>query len=129
MYRTLKLLVGVVAGLVMILGVGLALPSTAQSAPITQEKQTRSKVDVAVAKATVQFLMSRGGNKKPSVYETRVVGNYALTSWLRGEAGGQALLRRDAKGWKVLAAGGGAMGYDEARRLGVPPETAAQLFK
>ena len=108
------------------------LPLMAQQAPVSAPKVKQTKptvVDAAVAQATTQHFTARGTNAPFKVTRTKVVGEYALSHWLWGEAGGQALLRSRNGQWKVTNSGGGAMNVQTLQGLGVPPDVAIQLLK
>jgi hypothetical protein len=53
--------------------------------------------------------------------------NFALASWVWGEAGGQAVLKKDGK-WVVISAGGGRVDEKTLLSLGVPQEIAHQMI-
>lgn len=63
----------------------------------------------------------------PAVYQVAIVNGYALTSWMWGEGGGQALLRKKGHHWSVVRAKGGDMDQNILVAFGVPPATAATL--
>lgn len=53
---------------------------------------------------------------------------YALATWTRGDAAGQALLRKEGPGWTVLAQDQGWMGIRGLSREGVPDQVARRLM-
>lgn len=100
---------------------------SAQAAPeISGDYQTAQQAAPALAKLTCspELFDSTSHCQLTSV---RVIGDWALTGWLAGEAGGQALLRKVGKSWKYVSGGGGAMNAQEAVAAGVPQATAEFL--
>lgn len=58
-----------------------------------------------------------------------IVGDYALSDWVKGEDGGRALLRKTNGQWRIVGCGGD--GFKNAKVLqmaGVPKHTAKQLI-
>ena len=62
-----------------------------------------------------------------SVTQIALVNGYALTTWLCGKAGGQALLTKGSTGWSVSAIHGGHMDASILVAFGVPSTTASNL--
>lgn len=57
-----------------------------------------------------------------------VAGDYAVSGWSQGEAGGRALLRKTAAGWAIhLCAGAGLKDAAELIKIGVPEPQAHEL--
>jgi hypothetical protein len=55
-------------------------------------------------------------------------GDYALASWLYGEMGGQVLLKKENKQWRVITGGGGSLeDVNYLMQQGVPRENAEGL--
>lgn len=100
--------------------------SWAQTQLPTAHTIAQTSTQDQIAAVVRQHLTRNGGTAQPNVRRVRVAGDFALATWTRGEAGGQALLRRDQSGWRVLQSGGGAMDVGTLRGLGVPTDAIAQ---
>jgi hypothetical protein len=87
--------------------------------------------DLAIAKATIWHLLSSKSKSKsqPTVRRTTVEGKYAIATWQWGEAGGQSILIKQGKRWKVVGSGGGAVNLEILRQKGVPDKIADQLMQ
>jgi len=58
---------------------------------------------------------------KPGIDSIAIADGYSLVSWHRGEhIAGQAVLRKQPDGWKILSYGGGALGFKGLRDLNIP---------
>lgn len=64
---------------------------------------------------------------KPQVTHVVVAGNYALATWLWGEGGGEAVLKKNQGIWQVVSSSGGAFTSEFLIDLGVPVDTAKAL--
>jgi hypothetical protein len=102
-----------------------ALPRAVASAPAPAEK---TAIQQALRIATDDDVQSTTANLK--LEQLAVDSGYALTSWTRGEAGGQALLRKEEGSWKVVMHGNGNgwLGLRGLGRAGVPAETSRRLL-
>ena len=100
-------------------------------ASVKKSTKTKAVTDSAVAKATVAELVSKVSKTaaQPIVTRTTVEGNYAIATWLWGEAQGQAILAKKQKRWQVLSAGGGAINLTTLKEVGVPEKTARSLMQ
>lgn len=88
-------------------------------------------VNPAIAQATVTRLLSNANKplELPRVYRTTVEGNYAIASWLWGEAGGQTILAKKQGRWRVLRSGGGAIDVGTLKSAGIPEKAARTLMQ
>jgi hypothetical protein len=133
MKRVLRGLRWIVVGWALVVGLGMFPPSTAQTLPEGQKKEVKSRtvnaVDERVSQATIRHLKNAGGKRQPRITRTKVVGNYAIANWMRGESGGQALLQQSNNEWNVLQSGGGAMNRALLTGAGVPLDQAEQLLR
>jgi hypothetical protein len=94
-------------------------------------KSTTSASDPAIAKATIEHLLSSKSQSKvqPKVRRTTVEGKYAIATWQWGEAGGQSVLIQQGKRWKVFGSGGGAVNLEILKQKGVPDKIADRLIQ
>jgi len=95
-------------------------------ATATQPIQIAQNSDQVVVKKIVQQQL--GKSKQFKVRKVAVASSYALVSWIEGEAGGQALLQKQAGAWKILTHGGGWLGLGGLKQAGVPQATAERLL-
>lgn len=95
------------------------------------QAKDRVSVNPAISQATVAQLLSKVTKplKQPRVYRTTIEGNYAIASWLWGEAGGQTILIKKQGRWQVLRSGGGAVDVGTLKTAGVPEKTARTLMQ
>ncbi|MEM6427510.1 MAG: hypothetical protein AAF728_20480 [Cyanobacteria bacterium P01_D01_bin.128] len=117
----------------------LDLPTTAATSPlensIAQATQTDEQSDEAIQAAVVQTtlddLLADASNAtvEPEVYQTVILGDYALASWLWGEGGGQSVLSKESGEWQVLSSGGGAVDAATLETLGIPADAARTLIE
>jgi len=82
--------------------------------------------EAAIVRQVVQQQLGR--SNRFSVRKVAVSGSYALVSWNEGEAGGQALLKKQSHRWALLTHGGGWLGLRGLTSNGVPRSTAEQLL-
>ncbi|MEL7358229.1 MAG: hypothetical protein AAFN40_16900 [Cyanobacteria bacterium J06560_6] len=141
-YKHLSLLALTVCTVVVI-GSGLAkavfIPGTSQAdfdapsvvAQALPNEQEISPEETAVTEATVTHLQQGSGNspQPPTVRRTVIEGDYALATWIWGEAGGQTVLSRTDETWTVLTGGGGAIDVAGLEAVGVPTAIAEQLIE
>jgi hypothetical protein len=86
--------------------------------------------DVAAVRATEQGSWSANfkAAAPPKIQDVRVVGDYAVLGWVKGESGGMSAYHRTASGtWKQFMHGGGAFGAKDLEANGVPASIAKQL--
>jgi hypothetical protein len=95
-------------------------------AAATQPVQVVQQVDPALVKQIVQRQLGQSTQFK--VRKVAVASSYALVSWSEGEAGGQALLYKQAGTWKILTHGGGWLGAGGLAQAGVPQAIAERLL-
>jgi hypothetical protein len=81
----------------------------------------------AVQQATLKYLDS-SSTVSARIDRTAISEGFALVSWVRGEIGGTALLKRDNGSWEVIASGGGLIGVQDMVGQGVPEPTAESLL-
>ena len=110
------------------------IPSEQQGG-VSQPVSSTVSVSTDPSKQAVQSAYRNELAKHPSdntkLYETSIVGDYALQVWAGDIMGGEALLKYDAgQGrWVLLDGGGGAWSVDTLVTLmGVPEDTAAALL-
>ncbi len=82
-----------------------------------------------ITQATVNHLGPQPQHPQPTVIRVIQVDNYALATWLWGEAGGQTFLKETDQGWRVLSSGGGAMDVGTLTQFGITAEKAKQLLQ
>jgi hypothetical protein len=83
-----------------------------------------------IAKATISQLLGKQKPKvQPVVQRTVVEGKYAIATWQWDEAGGQSILIRQGKRWKVISSGGGAVNLETLKQKGIPAQIAEQLMQ
>jgi hypothetical protein len=111
-----------------VVAINQALPNLVEQA---LAKSTTSASDPAIAKVTIEHLLSSKSKSKvqPTVRRTTVEGKYAIATWQWGEAGGQSILTQQGKRWKVFASGGGAVDLEVLKQKGVPDKIAEQLMQ
>lgn len=109
----------------LIFSVGLFHPLLGQ----TNVPPKPTPLNQEVVQATLRHLNQQDGKNKLQITRTVVVGDYALANWMRGQAGGQALLQSVNAQWQVLDWGGGAMNQATLTRLGVPSTQINQLLQ
>jgi hypothetical protein len=85
----------------------------------------------AVRRALRDFTAEQRG--KDAAADLRIVqigidSDYALTTWLRGDNGGQAVLRKEGGAWKVLSRHRGWYGIKGLREVEVPDPVAKRLL-
>jgi hypothetical protein len=86
--------------------------------------------DVAAVRAAEQASWSANfkAAAAPKIQDVRVVGDYAVLTWIKGESGGMSAYHRTASGtWKQFIHGGGAFPAKELEADGVPASIARQL--
>ena len=83
----------------------------------------------AIQQALLQATYEGAGNPGTVTLEQIALdGEYALATWTRGEAGGQALLRWEEGSWTVVAQEEGWLGLRRLGQLGVPGNIAKSLL-
>jgi len=97
-------------------------PQTAASAP-----STATPGDKAAIEQVLVGTMS-GEPARLSLEQIALDSGYALATWTRGDAAGQALLRKEGQAWTVLAQDQGWMGIRGLSREGVPDQVARRLM-
>jgi hypothetical protein len=95
-------------------------------ATATQPIQIAQNSDQVVVKKIVQQQL--GKSKQFKVRKVAVASGYGLVSWIEGDAGGQALLQKQAGTWKILTYGGGWLGLGGLKQAGVPQAIAERLL-
>jgi hypothetical protein len=111
-----------------VVGINQVLPNLVKQA---LAKSTTPAIDPAIAKATIEHLLSnkRKSKVQPTVHRTTVEGKYAIATWQWGEAGGQSILTQQGKRWKVVGSGGGAVNLETLKQKGVPDKIADRLMQ
>ncbi len=103
---------------------GISNPVTLPSIP-EPSSQTKAAVQSAFESEIAPY-----NNDNVKLYDTAVVGSYALQLWRGTHTGGEGLLTYDSKkgGWVVITTGGGAWSVAGLVEAGVPQETASALL-
>ncbi|WP_141242183.1 hypothetical protein [Leptolyngbya sp. BC1307] len=128
---------------VIVIGSGLAkanwlwvspsssLSTKAVIAQVSQPPQTSTAEETAITQATIADLVGDSENlaQMPDVIRTVVEGEYALATWVWGEAGGQTVLSQAGTSWTVLSSGGGAVDVSTLEELDIPTAVAEQLIE
>lgn len=98
---------------------------------VSQDSQPSTTEEAAIAQATIAYLVGDRENlgQMPDVTRTVVEGEYALASWVWGEAGGQAVLSKTGTSWTVMSSGGGAMDVSTLEGLDIPTTWAERLIE
>lgn len=113
-------------GLEVVTQMRITQPAIAQ---VTLEETLENTVENDIRLVVVRSL-TRPGRLLPQVDKVTIEGNYALASWLQGEAGGmRALVKRDDV-WELLPSIGGGLprAEDLNRRTGMPLNIASSLL-
>lgn len=125
---------------VIVIGTGIAkailIPGNAHSAPTTpfvlaQSTSEMSPEAEAVNQATIEHLQQGRETlpHSPSISRTVIEENYALATWIWGEAGGQTALSFTDDAWTVLTSGGGAIDVSGLEAAGVPSAIVEKLVE
>jgi hypothetical protein len=101
-------------------------PQTAASAPASATPADRAAIERVLIGATNDDVAVLAA--KLSLEQVALDSGYALATWSRGDAAGQALLRRQGDAWTVLAHDQGWMGIRGLSREGVPGPVARRLL-
>jgi hypothetical protein len=101
-------------------------PVNAMQSTTNHPDSMTQNTERAVVKKTVQ----KGLGQSPlfKINKVAVTSDYALVSWLQGEGGGVALLKKTSGAWNILAHGGGWYGLGELKKYGVPQAIAERLL-
>ncbi len=84
----------------------------------------------AIAEVVIADLTQAGsGAAAPELRRIQTAGDYALATWIWGEAGGQTLVKLEEDAWQVIESGGGAMDQTILQELGVSAAEAEQLLQ
>lgn len=120
-----------IAKAIFIDSVPIASERTSLLAQSTTEEATISPEIEEINQATLLHLQEgqENASQTPSIRRTIVSDNYALSTWLWGEAGGQSVLSQTDDGWQVIASGGGAVDVSVLEEAGVPTAIAEQLVE
>ena len=112
--------------------IGLTQSVIAQTKIESQgELEELTAAEAAITEAVIaELLKGRTLPVTPEVRQITIAGDYALASWIWGEAGGESLVKLDRNDtWQVIESGGGAMDITVLQRLGVPATEAEQLLQ
>lgn len=101
-------------------------PQTAASVPAVATADDRAAIEQVLLGATDDDVTERVAKLK--LEQVALDSGYALATWSRGDAAGQALLRKEDQAWTVLAHDKGWMGVKVLSRQGVPDEVARRLM-
>ena len=86
-----------------------------------------ASINPQIEKAVRSYHLLPGYTSKLKVTRVLVSGPYALASWLEGDGGGQAVLKKSGSTWKVLTRGGGQIDAATMVSVGVPKSYADAL--
>ena len=108
----------------------LAIPAI-QRFDLKHSVMAQTEVDPEVITEVViaDLTQARPGAAEPEVRRIETAGDYALATWIWGEAGGQTLVKLEADAWRVIESGGGAMDQTTLQELGVSAAEADQLLQ
>ena len=108
----------------------LAIPAI-QRLDLKHSVMAQTEVDPEViTEVVIADLTQAGpGAAAPEVRRIETAGDYALATWIWGEAGGQALVKLEEDAWRVIESGGGAMDQTTLEELGVSAAEAEQLLQ
>lgn len=101
-------------------------PLTAASVPAVATAGDKAAIEQVLVGATDDDVAERVAKLK--LEQLALDSGYALATWTRGDAAGQALLRKEGQAWAVLAHDKGWMGIKALSREGVPDEVARRLM-
>lgn len=101
-------------------------PQTAASVPAVATPGDKAAIEQVLAGATNDDVVAKVAKLK--LEQLAMDSGYALATWTRGDAAGQALLRKEDQVWTVLAHDKGWMGIKALSRKGVPDEVARRLM-
>lgn len=132
--RRKKLPWGLLLGLMLLVGTPALVWSGPSSSPsgntIQIAQQVPTSEEQQVREAVISHLLQgRKPGAKPEVDSVVVEGDYALASWILGETGGSAGLKKEDGSWQVILFGGGAVNAQNLTEKGIPTETAKILIK
>ena len=101
-------------------------PQTAASAPSVATPGDKAAIEQVLLDVTRDDVAEQVAKLK--LEQVALDSGYALATWTRGDAAGQALLRKDGQAWTVLAHDQGWMGIRGLSREGVPDPVARRLM-
>lgn len=101
-----------------------------EPAPVSAAPAERAAEEAAIRYALHQYVDSNEPSVQPDIDLAQISINsgYALVSWMHGEEGGQAVLRKRDGTWTVLECGQGWLGLRGVCHEKVPVEVAKQLL-
>ena len=121
--------VALMAWLVLAGPVALAQDASAAQASASKPLATDQAADAHAIQQVMKKLFDKPGAPL-TVHPVSVEGHYALAGWIQNQTGGRALLRKETKGWAILACGGDQLNQVDAFKLaGLSDAAAKQLVK
>ena len=127
--------IAAVMGIIFLLWPSAPVPSQQQgggtSQPVSSTVSVSPDPSVRAVQAAYQAELAKHESDNTKLYETSIVGEYALQVWAGDVMGGQALLKydRNQARWVLLDGGGGAWSIETLTTLmGVPQDIAVQLL-
>jgi hypothetical protein len=105
--------------------------ATANQANASQATTNQTNTTQTIEERTaVKKAVQQGLGQSPlfKINKVAVASDYALVSWLQGEAGGVALLNKKSGVWKILTNSGGWLGLGDLKKFGVPQTVAEMLL-
>lgn len=102
---------------------------TVASAPSPPTPVEKAAIQQALLHATAEGAEeAKGSAAQVKLEQLALDSGYALTTWTRGEQGGQAVLQWESGSWHVLAHESGWMGVHGLVDEGVPDQIARSLL-
>lgn len=99
---------------------------TVASAPESPNPLQKAAIQQALVHSTAEEARDTAAPVK--LEQVALASDYALTTWSRGDMGGQALLQWESGSWHVLARESGWLGARALGREGVPDQIAKSLL-
>jgi hypothetical protein len=103
------------------LPIGILSETTVQAQPPQSELDAARQAALAALNDRAQY--------KATIREVVVEDNFALAGWLRGEGGGNILMKKQNGNWERVTSGGGSLGLQGLIDYGVPEPTAKKLWE
>ncbi|MFY9823322.1 MAG: hypothetical protein WAM82_18210 [Thermoanaerobaculia bacterium] len=108
-----------------------APPRAAQKAPQASAAPANRAAEEAAIRQALHRYVDQGdstGKTGVDLAQISIDSGYALVSWMHGEKGGQAVLRKEGGVWKVKECGPGWLGLRGVCKEQVPVEVAKRLL-
>lgn len=119
----------------LLAGLGLAGCARQEAPAATAPVTSAARMDLetaAIRQALHLYVEEYGQATAPEegvdLAEVSIASDYALVTWVHEEDGGQALLRKQERAWKVIESSPGWLGLRAVCRQGVPDDIAKRLL-